>query len=118
MILASASREASRLALLQTPLIGVELEQLVSALTNLALFAEHEAASKGIDLAAICAGSVALTTLHRLGARVGNALPHHLVAVDLTADNFSAGLIVKTAHEVHAIPDCGERGALARCRSV
>ena len=51
MILAGTGREASCFTLGHPALISIKLEQLVSALTHLALFIEHETAAESVDLA-------------------------------------------------------------------
>lgn len=52
MVLPCTGREPSRLTLGHTPLIRIELQQLVRALTHLALLIKHEATAEGVDLSA------------------------------------------------------------------
>ena len=116
MIFASSCREACCLALCHAALICVELQQLVCALTHLSFFIEHEAASEGVDLTIEGNRSVALATLHRLSAHVGDSFPNDLITKYLGADNLAACIVVQTAHEIHSHADRGQSGALTRSR--
>ena len=53
MVLTRASRETCCLALGQSSLVSVELQQLVGAFAHLAFLTEHEAAAESIDLTTI-----------------------------------------------------------------
>ena len=116
MIFASACRKARCLALCHAAFIGVELEKLVRALTHLAFFIEHEAASKGVDFSIESNRCVALATLHRLSAHVRDSLPDNLIANYLGADDLTASIIVKSTHEVHGHANWGQSCALTRSR--
>ena len=92
-------------------LVSVELKELIGALANLPLWIEHEAASKGVDLAVICNRAVALAALYRLCADVRDSLPDDCVSIDLCADNFTASIVVEATNEVHGVADGCESGA-------
>ena len=59
---------------------------------------------------------MALSALNCLRARVRNPLPDDLVAIDLGQNDLSAGIIVKTSHEVHVVSNSGQSCAFTGCR--
>lgn len=112
MVLAGTRRKARRLALCHSSLVSVELEQLIGTFAHLALWIKHEASTERIDLGVKGNGAMALTALYWLSACVGDALPDHLVTVDLAAKNLTTGIIIEAADEVHTVADGGQGGAL------
>lgn len=57
---------------------------------------------------------MALATLYRLSASVGNAFPDNLVTVDLATDDFAARIVIESTHKIHVVADTGKCGALTR----
>ena len=102
-VLTSTCRVARRLTLGHASLIGIKLNQLIRALTHLALLMEHETATECVNLAVIGNGCVALSALDDLGACVRDPLPNYLVAVDLSEHDFLAYVVVEPTHEVHVV---------------
>ena len=66
MVFPGASREPCSLQHIHPLVVGVELEELIGALSNLSLPVEHEATSKGIDSVHVANRCVALATLDHL----------------------------------------------------
>ena len=113
-ILAGTGREASRLALHHSPLVCVELEELISALAHLPLWVPHEAASKDVDPAIVGDCCMALAALDHLCTRVGCPFPDDLVTVDFGEDDLLACVHVETSNQVHLVANSRQGGALAR----
>lgn len=114
-VLSCARAKSGRFTLSHAPLVRIELEQLVGALTHLALLVEHEAATKHVDLALIRYGCVALAALDDFGASVRDALPNDLIAVDLRSNNLLTNVVVEAADKVHVVTYCGQSRALSGC---
>ena len=93
-ILAGTGGEASRLALHHSPLVCVELEELISALAHLPLWVPHEAASKDVDPAIVGDCCMALATLDHLCTGVRSPFPYDLVTIDFGDDDLLAGVHV------------------------
>lgn len=87
---------------------NVILHKRVRALPDLPLSVKTETASELVDLVLIAHGSVALSTLDHFGARVGNALPHHLLLIIKPAFNdLPASIKVQPANQIHlVVVDC------------
>ena len=102
-VLAGTCWEASRFHLTHKFSVWIEFQQLVRALSHLALRVEHEAAAEDVDFVAKGTRSVALTAKNRLWAGVRDSLPYNWTSVDFGGDDLFASIEIQASNHVHGV---------------
>ena len=102
-VLTSSSRKASCFQLTDGSAVGVELQQLIRALSSLSLGIEHEAAAEDVNFAIKSACCMTLATLHRLRARIRNSLPNDRTSVYFSGYYILACVEIETANHEHGV---------------